>query len=191
MLTVFILNQSKSQGCVPTKSRPPPKERIFQQDEISIFEEKSKIRKFIDVVEFLRHAPEFGDFKLHIEEDFVTAYHLVICYGVASVKECTTIYNDFHLRLSYDGSTIPLPNYIQEATGHKLTHLDVLENLPNYCRNFHSNFDIDVIKELLQLCYYSPCGRPKYSSQVLRFSLKEPQNLGGGIWERFVHFHLN
>ena len=60
-----------------------------------------------------------------------------------------------------------LPNYIQETTGHKLTHLEVLE--PNYCRNFHSDFDVDVIKELLQLCcYYSPCGRPKYSSQVLQ-----------------------
>ena len=90
---------------------------------------------------------------------------------MASVKECITIYTDYHLKLSYDGSPIPLPNYIQETTGHKLTHLDVLENLPNYCRNFHSDFDVDVLKELFQFCYYSPCGRPKYSSQVLRFSL--------------------
>ena len=82
----------------------------------------------LDVVEFLRQAPESVDFKLHIEEEFVTAYHLVICSGVASVKECITIYTDFHLKLSYDGSPIPLPNYIQETTGHKLTHLDILEN---------------------------------------------------------------
>ena len=90
---------------------------------------------------------------------------------LASVKECIAIYTNFHLKLSYDGSPILLPSYIQETTGHKLTHLDVLENLPNYCRNFHSDCDVDVIKELIQLCYYSPCGGPKYSSQVLRFSL--------------------
>ena len=161
----------KSQASVPTKSRPPPKERICQQDEISIFEEKFRIRQFLDVVEFLKQAPEYVDFKLHIEENFVTAYNLAICSGVASVKECITIYIDFRVQLSYEGSPIPLPNYIQESTGHKLIHLDALENLPNYCRNFHSKFDVDVIKELLKLCYFSPCGRPKYSSQVLRFSL--------------------
>ena len=74
----------KSQASVPTKSRPPPKERIFQQDEISVFEEKFRIRQFLDVVEFLRQAPEYVDFKLKllIEEEFVTAYYLVICKGM-------------------------------------------------------------------------------------------------------------
>ena len=60
---------------------------------------------------------------------------------------------------------------IISESSHKLTHLDVLENLPNYCRSFRSKFDIDVIKELLKLRYFSPCGISKYSSQVLRFSL--------------------
>ena len=103
--------------------RPPPKERIFHPDEISIFEEKFRIKQFLDVVEFLKQATEYVDFKLHIEETFVTAYNLVICSGVASVKECITIYKDFHVQLSYEGSPIPLPNYIQKSTGHKLTHL--------------------------------------------------------------------
>ena len=42
----------QSLATVPTKSRPPPKERIFQPDVISIFEEKFRIRQFLDVVEF-------------------------------------------------------------------------------------------------------------------------------------------
>ena len=49
--------------------------------------------------------------------------------------------------------------------------MDALQNLPNYCRNFDSKYDVDIIKELIQLCYFSPRGRPKYSSQVVRFSL--------------------
>ena len=53
---------TKSEACVLTKSRPPPKERICKQDEISIFEEKFRIRRFLDVVEFLKQAPEYVDF---------------------------------------------------------------------------------------------------------------------------------
>ena len=114
----------QSLATVPTKSRPPPKERIFQPDEISIFEEKFRIRRFLDVVEYLKQAPDYVDFKLHSEEGFVTAYNLVICSGVASVKECITIYIDFRVQLGYEGSPIPLPSYIQESTGHKLTKVE-------------------------------------------------------------------
>ena len=159
------------QAIIPTNSRPPPKVRGLQPDQISIYEEKYRIQKFQDVVDFLEKSPEFASFKLHIEDSFVTAYHLVIRSGLASVKECITIYTYFQVKLSFENSQIPLPSYIQNSTDHKLTHLDALENLPSYCRNFNSKYDVDVIKELIQLCYFSPRGRPKYSSQVLRFSL--------------------
>ena len=160
-----------SQAIIPANSRPPPKARVFQPDQISIYEEKYRIQNFQDVVDFLGKAPEYASFKLHIEDSFVTAYHLVISSGLASVKECITVYTDFQVKLSYENSQIPLPSYIQNSTDHKLTRLDALENLPSYCRNFNSKYDVDVIKELIQLCYFSPRGRPKYSSQVLRFSL--------------------
>ena len=131
----------------------------------------TRIRKFHDVIDFLEKAPEYASFKLHIEDSFVTAYHLVISCGLAGVKECITIYTDFQVKLSYEGSLIPLPSFIPNSTDHKITHLDALQNLPNYCRNFDFKYDVDVIKELIQLCYFSPRGRPKYSSQVMRFSL--------------------
>ena len=78
---------------------------------------------------------------------------------MADVKECITIYTDFQVKLSYEGSPIPLPSYILNSTDHKLTHLDALENLPNYCRNFDSKFDIDVIKELIHVRYFSVVDR--------------------------------
>ena len=56
----------QSQATIPTKLRPPPKERIFHPDEISIFEEKFRIKQFLDVVEFLKQATEYVDFKVHI-----------------------------------------------------------------------------------------------------------------------------
>ena len=170
ILTIHPLSIPQSQA-IPTNSPPPPKDRVFQPDQISIYEEKFRIRKFQDVIDFLEKAPEYASFKLHIEYSFVTAYHLVISCGLAGVKECITIYTDFQVKLSYEGSLIPLPSFIQNSTDHKITHLDALQNLPNYCRNFDSKYDVDVIKELIQLCYFSPRGRPKYSSQVMRFSL--------------------
>ena len=89
-----------SQAIIPTNSRPPPKVRALQPDQISIYEGKYRIQKFQDVVDFLEKSPEFASLKLHIEDSFVTAYHLVISSGLASVKECITIYTDFQVKLS-------------------------------------------------------------------------------------------
>ena len=44
-------------------------------------------------------------------------------------------------------------------------------NLPAYCRNSESQYGIIVIKELIQLQYYSPRGRPPHSNTVLTFAL--------------------
>ena len=45
-------------------------------------------------------------------------------------------------------------------------------NKPSYyCRNATYSYDVDVIKKLLSVCFYSPKGRPKYSSEVLKFAL--------------------
>ena len=133
--TIHLLSTPQSQGFVPTNSRPPPKKRVLQTDQIFTYEEKFRIQKFQDVIEFLEYSPKYSSLKLHIEDTFVTAYNLAISSSVADVKECITIYTDFQVKLSYEGSPIPLPSYILNSTDHKLTHLDALENLHNCCRN--------------------------------------------------------
>ena len=126
--TIHPLSIPQSQAIIPTNSRPPPKDRVFQPDQISIYEEKFRIRKFQDVIDFLEKFPEYASFKLQFEDSFVTAYNLVISCGFPGVKECNTIYTDFHVKLSYEGSLIPLPSFIQNSTDHKITHLDALQN---------------------------------------------------------------
>ena len=81
---------------------------------------------------------------------------------------------DLHVKLSYEGSPVPLPEYISSSKGSKITSLDMLTNLPNYIINSVSstNLSIEVIKELLKLSYYTPKGVPKYSPQTLRFALQ-------------------
>ena len=169
--TIHPLSVPNSQAVVPTQQRKPPKVRIFQLDEIHSYVEKYTIRHFDDVARFLKKSPEYQDFTFHSTEDSITAYHLVIDAGIARIKECISINKAFRVTLSFEGSPVPLPEYIARATGSKLTHLYLLENLPNYCRNITSKFDIQVIKELLDICYISPRGRPKYTANILKFAL--------------------
>ena len=169
--TIHPLSVPKSQAVVPTQPRKPPKVRVFQLDELVPYVEKYTIKDFDDVTMFLKKSPEYQDFTFRSTEYSITAYHLVIDAGIARVKECISIDKAFHITLSFEGSPVPLPEYIDRATGSKLTHLYLLENLPNYCRNVTSNFDIQVIKELLNICYISPRGRPKYTANILKFAL--------------------
>ena len=86
--------------------------------------------------------------------------------------ECININSDLHVKLSFKGFPIPLPDYISNSKGSKISNLDMLTNLPNYCRNITHNYDIEPLKDLLQLVYYSPKGKCKYSTSTLRFALQ-------------------
>ena len=71
--------------------------------------------------------------------------------------------------LSFEGSPIPLPDYISKSKGSKIYNLD---NIPNYCRNATYCYDIEPIKDLLKLLYHFPNGNYKYSKSALRFALQ-------------------
>ena len=75
------------------------------------------------------------------------------------------------IKLSFESSPVPLPEFITNSANCKITSLDMLINLPNYCKNQSHNFDIDPVKEILNLCNYSPKACT-YSSHVLRFALQ-------------------
>ena len=105
-------------------------------------------------------------------ETDLTIYRVEIQSGVATVMECINISSDLHVKLSFEGFPIPLPNYISNSKGSKISNLDMLTNLPNYCRNITHNYDIEPLKDLLQLVHYSPKGKCKYSTRTLRFALQ-------------------
>ena len=122
------------------------------------------------MVAYLHSAEEYKGFTFVITEVGITAYCLNINSGLATVKECIHIDCDLHVQLSYEGVSLPIPGYICKQSG-KLHSLDLLTNLPSYCRNATCSYDVDVIKKLLSVFFYSPKGRPKYSSEVLKFAL--------------------
>ena len=101
----------------------------------------------------------------------VVQHIVVISSVVATVKECVHVDSNLHVKLSYEGCPIPLPGYIDRAKGSKLTSLDMLTNLPVYCKDVEATCETNIISELLNLQYCNPKGRPPYSTTVLRFAL--------------------
>ena len=156
---------------VPSEPRKAPKIRIFQPDELKTFKSTFEIGSFGDVVRYIKISKEYNNFQIDVSDNSVTTYRVVISSGIATVKECIHIDGKLNVKLSYEGSPIPLPSYIDRAEGSRLTSLDMLTNLPVYCKNAEGTCESDVIKELIKLQYYDPKGRPPYSANVLRFAL--------------------
>ena len=156
---------------VPNKSRKTPTLRIYQSDELESFKSKFQLSSFADVIKYLKIAKEYSEFQIDVSDNSVTSYRVVIYSGIATVKEYIHIDSSFHIKLSYEGCPIPLPDYISCTEGYKLTSLDMLTNLPVYCRNSDSIYETKVIRELVRLQFYNPKGRTPYSSTVFRFAL--------------------
>ena len=87
----------------------------------------------------MKKSPEYQDLTFNSTEDSITAYHIVINARIARIKVFISFDKAFHVRLSFEGYPIPLPEYIYRAAGSKLNHLYLLENLQNYCKNVNSN----------------------------------------------------
>ena len=156
---------------IPSETRKTPKIRIYQPDELQTFKSKFEIGSFGDVVRYIKISKEYNDYQIDVSNNSVTTYRIVISSGIATVKECIHIDGNLNVKLSYEGSPLPLSNYIDRAEGSRLTSLDMLTNLPVYCKNAERTCETNVINELIKLQYYNPKGRPPYSATVLRFAL--------------------
>ena len=103
------------------------------------------------------------------------------------MKECIHITSKLHVKLIFQSSSIPLPDYITKSANSKITSLDMLTNLPNYCRNFTHNFYPEPVKELLHLSTYHPKSC-KYSSRLIRFALQLRYTSHAAY--RLLHHHI-
>ena len=130
---------------VPSEPRKPPVVRIFQPDELESFKSSYEINNFEDVISYIERSEEYSDLQTDISNDSITSYRVAICLGNATVKECIHVDSNLHVKLSYEGCPIPLPGYIDRAKRSKLTSVDMLTNLPVYCRNAESTCQILLV----------------------------------------------
>ena len=161
----------KSLGVIPKRPRKDPKVCIYQPDQMPLFKSLFEFKSIDDVAEFFHTASEYTGFNIENSRECVTAYRVEILHGIAYIKECIIVRDSFEVKLSYQSMPLSLPNFIANTEGSKLTSLHMLVNLPNYCKNQSPSTETDVIKELLDISYYNPKGRPLYSTKTLRFAL--------------------
>ena len=98
--------------------------------------------------------------------------------------------SNMHVKLFKDSAPVPLPEWFRHGTNCTLKNKGSLENFPAYIRNYEYPFPDDLLKELHQIRYYKPKGRPKYSSALLRFALQLRYTSASAYRKLLEHFPL-
>ena len=152
----------------PTTSRKSPKPRIYQKDQLDSFLTTDEIKSFDCRNE--KHAPP--GYSCHKTEQHILYYLLQFDDETAFpiVREAVKVDNNLHVQLQYCNNPVPLPQWFSQRRSAKLTNFLILENLPQYLRNF-ANEQKSLIAELQKRQYHRSKGQPPYSSEMIRFAL--------------------
>ena len=84
--------------------------------------------------------------------------------------ECISINKELQVNLTYQGYSIPLPEWFRSGHSCKLTRFSMLEYFGSYVRYKGTEFN-GILEELNNIQFYQPKGRPKYSTVLIRFTL--------------------
>ena len=164
MLTVshHLLILQKSQGGHPRKRALP------ESDEFEVFTNRDKVKDFTSFTS--EHAPFRYDFKRFDDR----AQYYSLCFdtesGAPAVRECITIYTSLYVSLSYDGHVIPLLAWFHYGQNCTVTRSSMFENFASYLKQKGEECSV-ILKELNNIQYYKPQGRPKFSNILIRFAL--------------------
>ena len=152
----------------PTISRKPSKPRIYQEDQLDSFLTTDEIKSFDCLNE--KHAPP--GYSFHKTEQHILYYLLQFDDETAFpiVREAIKVDNNLHVQLQYCNNPVPLPQWFSQGRNAKLTNFSILENFPQYLRNF-ANEQKSLIAELQKRQYHRSKGQPPYSSEMIRFAL--------------------
>ena len=102
--TIYPSSIPKSQRAfISPTIRNPPIVRIFQKDELPIFQSRSKCESLDDISSHIKSATEYRDLFHSSTETDLTIYRIEIQSGVATVMECINISSDLHVKLSFEG----------------------------------------------------------------------------------------
>ncbi|MEO0684954.1 MAG: hypothetical protein AAFY76_07890, partial [Cyanobacteria bacterium J06649_11] len=150
-------------------TREPPRERIFQLDQLESFQEQDKIQS-VDELNQSHSPPGFGFRKF---ENSVVYYrlHFDESSQFPSVLESIRIDSDLHVQLQYNGIPLPLPPWFINGRNALLNKHSILLNFPAYIRTTATENQQLLLDELKQRELYKPRGRPPFSASMIRFAL--------------------
>ena len=88
-----------------------------------------------------------------------------------SICECIKIDADLHVKLQYNGNSLPLPKRFVHGRSAKLTRISMLQNLPSYIACIRDEHTSSILEELVKRQHYKASGRPPYSPEIIRYAL--------------------
>ena len=145
--------------------RSPRKRALLEPDDFEVFTNREKVKDFTSFT--CEHTPLCHDFKRFDHK--VQYYNL--CFdiesGAPAVREWIII--DTCL-LTYDGHVAPLPEWFRHGQNCTVTRFSMLETFASYIKQKGEECSV-ILKELNNIQYYQPQGRPKFSSILIRFAL--------------------
>ena len=154
-------NHLKSPVSVPRKS---PTKRVYQEDQLHVFEEQDKIKSFDDIDSKL--APLRYTFQRY--DDHVVFYHLQTNdLNVPEVTDCVRVDRDLHAKLFYKSSPLPLPQRFRHGRDCRLTRNDMMQNFQSYIKS-EGEQTFNVLEELKELKFKR---KRIFSANIIRYSL--------------------
>ena len=168
MPTIFDLEESnlsaeskhsKLPVSVPRKSLT---KRVYQQDQLKLFEEQDKIKSFGAINSTLT-PPEYTFQKYN---NLVVFYCLETVLNVTEVPDCVRVNRDHNVKLFYKGSPLPLPQWFHHGRDCHLTKKSMMQNFLNYIR-LEGEQTFNILEELKELKFK----KKRTLSNIIRYSL--------------------
>ena len=136
MPTIFDLEESnlsaesKHLKLPVSVSRKSLTKRVYQQDQLKLFEEQDKIKSF-DAINSTLTPPEYTFQKYN---NLVVFYRLETVLNVTEVPDCVRVDRDHNVKLFYKGSPLPLPQWFHHRRDCDLSKKSMMQNFLNYIR---------------------------------------------------------
>jgi hypothetical protein len=175
--TIQKYSENTPPSVLPTPSPPsrkPPLKRKRpndpEEDELRKFLEFDRINKFDELNE--THAPDGFLFKR--TPGYVVYYELTCKdddIGIPVVGTSIRIDEKLHVKLFYEGSPVPQPEWFRKKNNNDST-LTSRGMLVNFVAYIKSSVKPSLLEELLKLKNMQPKGRPPFSAEVMRFALR-------------------
>ena len=129
--------------------------------------------RFINLISWDESCAPFG-FEFKRFDDHVVYFRIEFNKNfVPGVKESIVVDKDLHVKLFYEGSHVPLPEWFRQGHSCKLSSISMLENFPPYIMNRVFEMSKEVLQELKDIQYVKSKGRPPYASKLIRFALMQ------------------
>ena len=93
-------------------------------------------------------------------------------FSIPKVTETIVVDENLHVKLFSSGVPIPLPSWFTRGSDCRLTKKSILANFPPYIKTFSERtIDYNILDELQKIKFKKPEDRPKFTSEILQFSL--------------------